>query len=128
RVSPVISIGIVRRAGAWSGTQTLRPPLAQLTPSVIRTRFSVPTGVRELMEMNSDVNSPAQLAPGARRRVLRQALIAVQKCGARRQRRPARRGSREESKRAFRRRLRYLVTAGSRRRRRWRSTAEPRPE
>jgi hypothetical protein len=70
------------------------------------------------------VNSRAQLAFGAGRRVLLQALIAVQKCGGRIQRRPARRGSQEESKRAFRRRLRYQVIAGSQRLRRWPSTTE----
>ena len=30
----MISGGIVRRAGFWSGAQTLRLPLAQLSPSV----------------------------------------------------------------------------------------------
>jgi Aldehyde dehydrogenase family len=41
--SPVTSVGIVRRTGAWSGTRASAPPLAQLAHSVTRTRFSIAT-------------------------------------------------------------------------------------
>ena len=46
RGAPVISIWIVRRAVAWPGTRTSRLALAQLSHSVIRTRFSVATALR----------------------------------------------------------------------------------